>query len=180
MLPGTEKLDSLLGDLLSLEEGLEHFLAEQVFERSEVDVLRHGVEDSVAMDLDRDRWLDRVAQNVARGDGDGVRSDRQGHSAALERAVRPDSDRDVGGLPVDEHRESPKAAQHVRDTPCDGDLALRDHRAVDGLVDVDGRRSTVLDDLDYARSASLSRLVDRDGVQSVQSVALELHVYGEL
>ena len=37
-----------LGDLLSLEEGLEHFLAEQVFERSKVDVLRNGVQDSVA------------------------------------------------------------------------------------------------------------------------------------
>ena len=48
MPPGTEKLDSLLGDLLLLEEGLEHFLAEEVFERSEVDVFRSGVEDSVA------------------------------------------------------------------------------------------------------------------------------------
>ena len=48
MLPGTEKLDSLLSDLLSLEEGLEHLLAEQLFERPEVDVLRNGVEDSVA------------------------------------------------------------------------------------------------------------------------------------
>ena len=35
-------------DLLSLEEGLEHLLAEQLFERPEVDVLRNGVEDSVA------------------------------------------------------------------------------------------------------------------------------------
>ncbi len=31
-----------------LEEGLEQFLTEQVFERSEVDVFRNWVEDSVA------------------------------------------------------------------------------------------------------------------------------------
>ena len=45
---GGEKVDSLLGDLLLLQEGPEHLLAEQVFERSEVDVFRSGVEDSVA------------------------------------------------------------------------------------------------------------------------------------
>lgn len=44
VVPGAKELDALGGDLLALEHHLESPLAEELFERGEVDVLGCGVE----------------------------------------------------------------------------------------------------------------------------------------
>ena len=48
MPPGPQELDPLGGDLLLQQEKLEQFLAEEVLQRGEVDVLGDGVEDRIA------------------------------------------------------------------------------------------------------------------------------------
>ena len=75
MSPGTEKLDSLLGDLLFLQEGLEHVLAKQIFERSGVDVFRSGMEDPVVGEdaegcegMAVRVWIQKTAEGLRRND----------------------------------------------------------------------------------------------------------------